>query len=282
METNLARLRSSASSARNPDNYYTAADKASPKVKEHETPMEENKAGDHSSGISQNNLREEEKLARSQTTHSILYLVVVNLYSALVVFVVHLISVESIISIALSVALTLHVHNLTQGEEDSTTNMFDGSTMSWVLLSFAVITPISGAISMAFSRREQALVQIAQLRSAMMQLYIAHASWDWEFKDLGTGRERTRLDLVAHADRVHRDLVGIMHDLTRYLTMPNVTRARHRLTPTGIRENTAVRQVQTKLFTMSIERIASLSEACEILKKDGLPGNEASRIRQCK
>ena len=42
---------------------------------------------------------------------------------------------------------------------------FDGSIMNWVLLSFAVITPMSASIGMAFARREQALVHLAVLKS---------------------------------------------------------------------------------------------------------------------
>lgn len=57
---------------------------------------------------------------------------------------------------------------------------FDGSAMDWVLLSFAVITPISAWIGMAFSRREQALQHVAVMKSTLWSIFAAHACWDWE------------------------------------------------------------------------------------------------------
>ena len=44
--------------------------------------------------------------------------------------------------------------------------------MDWVLLGFAVITPLSLAFGMAFTRREKALVEIAKFRSFSFQLYM--------------------------------------------------------------------------------------------------------------
>jgi hypothetical protein len=50
----------------------------------------------------------EEKAARTSAARNSVYLLFVNTYSAIVVFVVHLISLESWISIALSVSMTLY------------------------------------------------------------------------------------------------------------------------------------------------------------------------------
>lgn len=53
---------------------------------------------------------EEEEHVRDRAKHSIVWLAVVNGYSALLVFIFHLISLESILSIALSVGLTVYTY----------------------------------------------------------------------------------------------------------------------------------------------------------------------------
>jgi hypothetical protein len=132
----------------------------------------------------------EEKAARKSAASNSVYLLFLNTYSAIIVFGVHLISLESWISIALSVSMTLYTYYKTTDNAN-----FDGTTMNWVLLSFAVIAPIGSALSMAFSRRDLALQQTAALRSTFLQLYIAHAVWDWNIVVAGvteSGRSMVR------------------------------------------------------------------------------------------
>lgn len=62
-------------------------------------------------------LTRDELEARKRASHSVLYLVLVNGYSSMVVFVIYLISVESLISIGLSVGMTILAYNRT--DEDS-------------------------------------------------------------------------------------------------------------------------------------------------------------------
>ena len=51
--------------------------------------------------------------------------------------------------------------------------------MDWVLLSFAVITPMSSSIGMCYTRREQALQYMAVIKSSLKGIYNAYTSWDW-------------------------------------------------------------------------------------------------------
>jgi hypothetical protein len=130
-----------------------------------------------SNGVKQNDppsLEVEEDFARKSAAKNPVYLLLVNSYSAVVVFAFHLVSLESWISIVLSVGMTLYTYYKTIDN-----SAFEGTTMSWVLLSFAVIAPIGSALTMAFTRRDMALQQTAVLRSTFLQLYIAHAIWDW-------------------------------------------------------------------------------------------------------
>lgn len=131
----------------------------------------------------------DESSARLNAKHNSVYLVWINSYSAMAVFVFYLVSLESWISISLSVGTTILTYSRTMGNEN-----FDGNTMNWTLLSFAVIAPIGSALTMAFSRREMALQQTAFLRSTFFQLYLAHSIWDWNVGATAeSGREKVRL-----------------------------------------------------------------------------------------
>jgi hypothetical protein len=219
-------------------------------------------------------LYEEEVRARKNAKHNALYLLLLNEIAAMIVFALHLFSLESVISIGLSVGFTILIY--VQTEDDGT---FNGSSMNWVLLSFAVITPLAAAVTMAFKRREQALFNIANIRTTSIELYNAHAVWDWG-KPTGTGRDESDVDWLEHSDKFIIQLIGICEDLTRWLTLPNVTRARHKVTVWGKNEARETTVVGSKLYESIIVRFGHLADLCEILKQEGLPPNEATRIRQ--
>lgn len=108
-------------------------------------------------------------------------------------------------SICISVGITIFLYEYT---EEST---FSGDALDWVLLSFAVITPISATINMSFNRRERALVEIASFRASCVGLYQAHAVWGWTWKDkdtVATGRPMA-VNSLEHSDKVMRSLLNI-------------------------------------------------------------------------
>ena len=101
-------------------------------------------------------------------------------------------------------ALTVYLYETTSDDEE-----FRGDALDWVLLSFAVITPISATINMAFQRRERALVEMASFRASCTSLYQAHALWGWNWKvDAASGRPDHVLSL-EHSDKVMRTLFNI-------------------------------------------------------------------------
>jgi hypothetical protein len=220
-------------------------------------------------------LFEEEVKARKHAKHNALYLLVLNTIAAVIVFALHLFSLESVLSIGLSVGFTMFIYFKTDDD-----GSFDGSVMNWVLLSFAVITPLAAAVTMAFKRREQALFNIANVRATSIELYSAHSVWDWGWKPNGTGREVSKVDWLHHSDEVLIQLFAISEELTRWLTLPNATRARHKVTTLGRKEALETRVVDSKLYESIIVRFGHLADSCEILKQEGLPPNEATRIRQ--
>jgi len=155
---------------------------------------------------------------------------------------------------------------------------FDASTMDWVLLSFAVITPMSASVSMAFSRREKALALLAVIRATMVEIYCSHACWDW--KKVGkenTGRAASTVDWLDHADSAMVEILGICHILSRLLQLPTATLARHRATSSLQREADDTLFLASKLYGCMFVRFGRLTDLCEILKEEGLPPNEATR-----
>jgi hypothetical protein len=153
--------------------------------------------------------------------------------------------------------------------------------MNWILLSFAVITPMNSSITLAFRRREDALKSLMVFRSTLSQLFSAHAIWDWSKPSKEpSGREICDIDWVAHTDLVLHQILQICSETTRMLTLPFTSRARHRICAAGKKESAEVMGLMFNLDRSIKLRIARLSDLCEVLKRQGLPPNEATRIRQ--
>ena len=92
--------------------------------------------------------------------------------------------------------------------------------MDFILLAFAVTSPISAAIGMAFTRRERALTAISDFRAFSHHLYLAHAFWDWS----PGGRAAAQVDWLEHCDAVLAQLIGIGDELARFLSLPTTSR----------------------------------------------------------
>ena len=151
----------------------------------------------------------------------------------------------------------------------------------WLPLSRSyLLLHVQVSIGLAFQRREQALRDIALFRSCAYQLYLSHACWDWGTKDPG-GRALSEYDWLKHSDEALALLVGMADELCRYLTLPSFSRARHRVTKSGRKEASRTVEVAYRLFdSLLTTHMAKFSYLTEVLKRYGLPANEASRIRQ--
>lgn len=166
---------------------------------------------------------------------------------------------------------------------ESTASDFQGASLDFNLLAFAVVTPISASIGMAFTRRDRALTSIAKLRATALKLYESHAKWNFGF-DSGdnagddTKRTKSSINWLDHSDRLLGVLLQLFRHLTRYLTLPTSSRARHRVT--GQKEARELGTVSDALGENMVEQIGQLSDFCEIMKREGLPPQEAIRIRQ--
>jgi hypothetical protein len=224
----------------------------------------------------QKSLREKEASAREESKHSTLFLFIINGYAAFLVFLFHLISLETVFSIILCIVLTIVTYYQT---EDNLS--WNGGIMNWTLLSFAIVTPMAASLGMAFTRRESALQYLASIRATLLELYGAHAVWDWSLsgKD-NSGRIGSSVDWQDHSDKVLTEIIAIGYELERALTLPSASRARHRMTGFGRNEACELSEVSRQLSNSLALRMGRLTIYAEILKHEGLPGNEASRMRQ--
>jgi len=157
---------------------------------------------------------------------------------------------------------------------------WDG-TMDWVLLGFAVITPLSLSVGFAFRRREEALRDIAIFKSIAFQIYLAHSSWNWGKQGNDERTTNKEYDWLGHADDVLKLLLEMSDEMFHFLTLPTMSRARHRVTKQGKHEaNRTVRVAYALFHSFLTEKVTRVTKRTEDLKLLGLPANEASRIRQ--
>jgi hypothetical protein len=202
-----------------------------------------------------------------------LLLLVLGFVAAFKVMFVYLINLETILSCGVSVGLTLYWYDYGTTHEG-----WNGGGMNYVILAFAVTSPIAAAIGMAFTRRERALESIADFRSFAHQLYIAHSLWDWPENG---GRQGSQMDIRAHSDSVMAQIVCIGDELARFLTLPTTSRSIHRMTSLGRTEAAATVEVAYRLLeSITSHRIARLCVYGERIKAAGLSAGEVSRIRQ--
>lgn len=222
-------------------------------------------------------LQEDERYARSKVETRPVVLVMIGYYTALKIFVYYLISLSSVITVGLSVGLTIYWYDRFQNDPS---NNLTGTGMDWVLLGFAVITPLSLSVGIAFRRRERALVEIAKFRSFSFQLFLSHCIWDWGLPPDG-GKAAANIDWVEHADDVLRELVAVGDELCRFLTLPTASRSRHRMTRSGRREAARTAEVAYRLYdSLYTSRFIRLSQLSERIKLAGLGASEVSRMRQ--
>ena len=219
-------------------------------------------------------LQNDEKEAHRKAEERKIILTIINYFSSFKIFAKYLITIESLASCGLTIFLTVYIYYRTLNVKD-----WYGQ-MDWTLLGFAVVTPMSTSIGLAFNRREEALRNLAGFRAAAWQLYLAHSCWDWRDVKETKGRSKMKLDSLKHSDVVLKELISIGDELCRFLNLPNASRGRHRVTKWGRVEAARTTKVGYRIFhSLYTVRISKLTKLTEDLKEIGLPANEASRIR---
>eukprot|EP00586_Coscinodiscus_wailesii_P005059 CAMPEP_0172488142 /NCGR_PEP_ID=MMETSP1066-20121228/17538_1 /TAXON_ID=671091 /ORGANISM="Coscinodiscus wailesii, Strain CCMP2513" /LENGTH=393 /DNA_ID=CAMNT_0013255177 /DNA_START=657 /DNA_END=1838 /DNA_ORIENTATION=+ len=186
--------------------------------------------------------------------------------------------------------------------------------MEWILLTFALILPISASIRFAFNRREAALNHIAAFKSNAFLIYTAHAHWGENrttssARDDATSRKETDANNdhdggnthhpssettstttaprrqhhhLHHSDKTLTQLILIGDELCRFLTLPTSSLSRHRILRAGRREASVTMEASYLLFdSLLATRVSRLTVLVEDLRVSrGMAATEASRIRQ--
>ena len=79
------------------------------------------------------------------------------------------------------------------------------------------------SIQESFTRREDGLKAIAQLRSAIFQLYLAHGAWN--FDGPSELERKMPLDRQSHSESIMIILRLVLSNMHQYLSLPCITRA---------------------------------------------------------
>ena len=166
--------------------------------------------------------------------------------------------------------------------------------MSWTLVSFAVVFPLTMSITQAFVRRDSALESLASVRAVTTNMLMAHCRWNWvgakkaydgrtsptTAKDFNNSSATPHELERDHVQQVHRVLDSLIDAIRTYLLVPRRGRARHVYTAFGRREDAWVGWAEEVGADKVTKIISRLHSATETLKSYGLPPNEASRISQ--
>lgn len=196
---------------------------------------------------------------------------ILNVYSAVLVFLSHLFQLDAAIAIGVSMlsvllcdAYGLHV----------------AMNMNYGMISFGIVFPISGSISSAFARRERALCAMLAMFGYSASFYNGHVNWDWPSRKSGelTGGRKSLPE--AHVESVHRLLDSLLLALQSYLLTPRGGHARFYYTPCGVREANALQGAMDHQAGRVERAFSRLTMATEQLKAYGLSGSEASRLHQ--
>lgn len=146
---------------------------------------------------------------------------------------------------------------------------------------------VTFSLSEAFRRRERALRALSQLRAALQSVLQGTRDWDWPpVGGHAAGAAGSRMVGGRNAlpptfvEVTRRELLALVDMQAAFLLRPINNRTRHRRGGAGAPSDAfsveAVRALDDGIRG-SFDR---LSRAVEVMKAAGLPGNEASRLRQ--
>ena len=174
------------------------------------------------------------------------------------------------------------------------------ANMNWVAVSIMLVFPISNSITNAFKRREQAIAELCTFRTQVVNIFLAHAVWDWASSTGWYGRDELSTAPPAppgqsdrrikakglvelnrnHQARVKTLLLAIVDSLEELLLVPRRGRMRHMNGCCGTTEKDLVEKAETHGRDTVIRLIGQLLRATEELKAAGMPPNEAIRMNQ--
>eukprot|EP00531_Pseudo-nitzschia_arenysensis_P001372 CAMPEP_0116115960 /NCGR_PEP_ID=MMETSP0329-20121206/783_1 /TAXON_ID=697910 /ORGANISM="Pseudo-nitzschia arenysensis, Strain B593" /LENGTH=544 /DNA_ID=CAMNT_0003609423 /DNA_START=17 /DNA_END=1651 /DNA_ORIENTATION=- len=223
-------------------------------------------------------LQSSESLARETAESRTCCLFFYDGISAILVIWKYLITVESVVSTLLStvttwVLYTYHADWEARGDGEKPSKY---SSMSFLILSFFLVMPITTLLRITYKRREENLAHISKLKAVAMALYQCHAIWSWPGAD-----EKQPLNRLEHSDEYLQVLIDFADTITRFLTLPMTGYPRHREIGRGRREEELTMTAAYSLFETAVSEYATkLVMLTEAMKDAGFSPSEASRTRQ--
>ncbi|DAZ94799.1 TPA: hypothetical protein N0F65_002412 [Lagenidium giganteum] len=194
---------------------------------------------------------------------------ILDLYAATKIFCIHLVTFESMFVILCSIVTTTLYYVF--GHNSDGTRF--GANISWMIVSFAIVAPMIMQIKQAFARREMALDVMAEAKALFVNILLANTLWNWG----KNGRSTLPPD---HALKTKTLLKQLLFEVSSILLMPTHTRGRHRLTVHGQRVASKHAAAIGRHQLSIVAHFKRLHEQVEVMKGEGLPANEASRINQ--
>jgi hypothetical protein len=208
-------------------------------------------------------------------TFKLWYITLLDILAATYVYFAHTVNFEGFLVLSNSTAVTaFYLYYI-----DPETNKYLASRLDFSILSFSVVFPLTFLLQQAFTRREQSLAALGDLKALIT--HIAMATMTWDFVEQYTKKYDGRAQLAEDFDeRVLKATTGFLRLVYEFMSMPMVSRARHYIFPGQKRERDYVHKMQDKLLQQISRVMLDLYENVEELKWWGLPGNEAVRINQ--
>ena len=223
-------------------------------------------------------LRKSETTARNNAESKTWRLFWYDGLGAVIVILKHLITIESCVSAILSSVTTwlsysYHADWEARGNEKPQSY---GKSMSFLILTFFIIMPITTLLRLTYQRREENLQHISKLKACAMAVYTCHASWTWVTKD-----GAKQLNRLEHSDECLQLLIDFADTITRFLTLPMTGYPRHRELNRGRHEEELTMAAAYSLFETAVSDYGTkLVLLTERMKKHGFSPSEASRVRQ--
>lgn len=224
-------------------------------------------------------LRTSETKARNNAESRIWRLFWYDGIAAILVILKHLITIESCVSAILSsittwILYTYHADWDARGDGEKPQSY--GKSMSFLILTFFIIMPITTLLRLTYQRRELSLQHICKLKACAMAIYQCHATWTWNYKD-----GAKQLNRLEHSDDCLQLLIDFGDTITRFLTLPMTGYPRHRELNKGRHEEELTMAAAYSLFETAIgEYGTKLGLLTERMKECGFSASESSRVRQ--
>ncbi|EQC38488.1 hypothetical protein SDRG_04196 [Saprolegnia diclina VS20] len=193
-------------------------------------------------------------------------------YAAAVIFWSHLVNFDTLLVFLVSLAAPIAYYYYMPIDSSGVPQHFSAN-LSWILVTFAVVSPMIMQIRQAFTRRENALDAIAEMKAIASNILLANTVWNWG----NNGRDALPTEHNARAKLLLR---GLLTDLYTFLVMPTFTRGRHRFTQSGAAEALHYNAQVDTLYQRMMVAFRQLHFQVETMKSLGLPPNEASRLNQ--